>query len=77
MLFCGMTIDEQRRIAKDMGRLAAWRGQIHIPPPFHREHDLFSAWVVGADEQCDVMSAAAAKIPLTWPDQTESGARVD
>jgi len=72
-----MTIDEQKRIAFDQGRLAAWRGQVHIIPPFHREPDLIGAWLAGADEQCAVMSAEAAKIPLTWPDQMKSGARAD
>ena len=64
-----MTIDEQRRIARDMGRLAAWRGQVHIIPPFHREPDLIGAWLAGADEQCAVMSAEAAKIPLLFVDE--------
>lgn len=64
-----MTIDEQRRIAKDMGRLAAWRGQAHIMPPFNREHDLIKAWLAGVDEQCAVMSAEAAKIPLLFSDE--------
>lgn len=72
-----MTIDEQRRIAKDMGRLAAWRGQIHLVPAFKLDRDLMHHWGLGVSEQCAVMSDAAAKIPLTWPDQMKSGARAD
>lgn len=71
MLLYDMTIDEQRRIAKDMGRLAAWRGEIHRPIPF-REEDLVYHWGLGVDEQCDVMSAAAAKIPLLFEDEKVS-----
>lgn len=77
MLIYGMTIDEQRKIAKDMGRLAAWHGQIHIAPAFKLDRDLMHHWGLGVSEQCAVMRAESAKTPLTWPDQMESGARAD
>jgi hypothetical protein len=55
-----------------MGRLAAWHGQIHITPPFQFDRDLMHHWCLGVAEQCDVMSAAAAKIPLLFEDEKVS-----
>lgn len=70
-------IEEQKRVTKEFGRLSAWHGQTAAPKFIYLNQELYSAWSEGYDEQCKAMSAAAAKVPLTWPDQMESGARAD
>lgn len=72
MLFYDMTIDEQRRIARDMGRLAAWHGQTCPPKFVYVNFPLGEAWSQGYEEQRAAMSAAAAKIPLQWEDQKKA-----
>lgn len=67
-----MTIDEQKKIAYDAGRLAAWRGQIHKPSGFEQNPALALEWRCGAEAQCKVMSAEAAKIPLLFADERVS-----
>jgi len=64
-----MTIEEQKRIAKDMGRLYAWRGQIQQPRVFVMDPVMMNEWKAGYAEQCNVMSATAEKVPLLFTDE--------
>ena len=64
-----MSIQEQKQIAFDMGRLAAWRGQSHHEPYFRRDPMLFAEWERGVAAQCKIMSDAAGKVPLLFADE--------
>lgn len=63
-----MSIDEQKRIAFDQGRLAAWHGKSHVFPE-NLTSELYPFWIAGTAEQIKVMSDAAAKIPLLFADE--------
>lgn len=64
-----MTIEEQKKIAYDMGRLSAWKGDIQQPRLLIREPKLLSEWSAGFYSQSKEMSDAAAEIPLVFSDE--------
>jgi len=64
-----MNIEEQKKIAKEMGRLYAWRGQTFLPKIFKFDAVLMAEWSKGYAEQCNTMSAEAAKMPLLFADE--------
>lgn len=71
-----MTIEEQKKIAYDQGRLAAWLGQVHRQPSFLLNDVLFVEWERGAADQCKVMSESASKIPLVFRDQRNARGQI-
>lgn len=72
MLFClnDMSVEEQKQIAFDSGRLAAWHGKIHIGAARSAlPQELKAEWDAGVNAQLKAMSDAAAKVPLLFADE--------
>lgn len=72
-----MSVEEQKKIAFDQGRLAAWQGRLHHGTGAGLAPEFRSDWYAGAEAQCKVMSDAAAKVPLLFADERAVNPRAD